>query len=74
MSVIKDMDEEAFKYLDLIDPMMWSRHAFSTANCTDMLLNNIVETFNARIMEARVEPILTIGSNKGIGSIRKELE
>jgi hypothetical protein len=46
-------------YIDKIDPKMWSRHAFRTTSCSDILLNNITESFNAWILEAREQPILT---------------
>jgi hypothetical protein len=47
LEVIKGMDQRAYNYLDKINPKMWSRHAFSTTNCSDILLNNIAESFNA---------------------------
>jgi hypothetical protein len=57
--VIKDMHGEASDYIDKIDQKMWSRHAFRTTSCSDILLNNIAESFNAWILEAREQPILT---------------
>jgi hypothetical protein len=46
MNVIKAMDEKAFKYLEKIDPRSWSRHAFGTNCKSDMISNNIAESFN----------------------------
>jgi hypothetical protein len=41
------MNEEAFNYLEKIDPKGWSMHAFGTNSKTDMISNNIVESFNS---------------------------
>jgi len=55
----RTMDERAYNYIEKVDPRMWSRHAFRTNNCSDILLNSIVESFNAWVLEAREKPILT---------------
>ena len=47
LSVIKGMSEAAFVYISKIDPRMLSRHAFSDYSCSDILMNNIAEYFNA---------------------------
>lgn len=60
MNVIKGMHVEGFNYLKKIEPKLWSRHAFSTHSCSDILLNKIAETFNAWILEEREKPILTM--------------
>lgn len=60
INVIKGMDVEAFNYLDKINPKLWSRHAFSTHSCSDILTNNVAESFNVWILEAKDEPILTM--------------
>jgi hypothetical protein len=57
--MIRGMHGELGNYIDKIDQKMWSRHAFRTTNCNDILLNNIVESFNAWILEAREQLILT---------------
>jgi hypothetical protein len=59
MEVIRGMDEEAFNYIDKVDPRMWSRHAFRESSYSDILLNNTAECFNSWILEAREKPILT---------------
>jgi hypothetical protein len=41
------MDQRVYNYLEKINPKMWSRHAFFTTSCSDILLNNIAESFNA---------------------------
>ncbi|XP_021714957.1 uncharacterized protein LOC110682915 [Chenopodium quinoa] len=56
---IRLLDEEAFNYLDAIPPQHWARHAFSTFSKLNMLLNNLCETFNAVIRDARDKPVIT---------------
>jgi hypothetical protein len=51
--VIGGMDKKALEYIEGFDPKMWSRHAFQTTSCSDILLNNIVKSFNAWVLEAR---------------------
>ncbi|XP_056695887.1 uncharacterized protein [Spinacia oleracea] len=59
MECIHFLSEDAHEYLAKIPPRHWSRHAF-TQNCkSNMLLNNLCETFNAVIKDARDKPILT---------------
>ncbi|XP_021759926.1 uncharacterized protein LOC110724776 [Chenopodium quinoa] len=59
MESIKFLSEEAFEYLANISPSHWSRHAFSDWCKSNMLLNNLCETFNVVIKDARDKPILT---------------
>ncbi|XP_059432442.1 uncharacterized protein LOC132165776 [Corylus avellana] len=59
MSVIKGIDTAANEYIANVNPKMWSRHAFRETSCSDILLNNTAETFNAWVLEARDQPILT---------------
>lgn len=49
MQSIKNMKSEAHKYLDDINPSVWSQHAIRTTTKCDMLLNNIADTFNSWI-------------------------
>jgi hypothetical protein len=53
------MDQRTFNYVEEVDPRMWSRHAFRVSSCSDILLNNISESFNAWMLEAREKLILT---------------
>jgi hypothetical protein len=53
------MDERAYNYHEKVDPRMWSQHAFRTSSCSDILLNNIAESFNAWVLEAREKPIMS---------------
>ncbi|XP_021730792.1 uncharacterized protein LOC110697723 [Chenopodium quinoa] len=59
MESIRFLSEEDFEYLSDIPAKHWSRHAFSTFPKSNMLLNNICETFNVVMKEARDKPILT---------------
>jgi hypothetical protein len=59
LPMIRGMDGKASDYIEKVDPKMWSRHAFRTSSCTDILLNNIAEGFNAWMLEARDYLILT---------------
>ncbi|XP_048501297.1 uncharacterized protein LOC104908753 [Beta vulgaris subsp. vulgaris] len=60
MESIKCLSEEAYEYLANIPPQHWSRHKFSTNCKSNMLVNNMCETFNAVIKEARDKPVLTM--------------
>lgn len=57
---ILKIDGDAFKWLNDKPPRQWSRSHFSTFTKSDMLLNNLCESFNSLIMEARDKPILTM--------------
>lgn len=59
MAEIKELNEDAFNYLNAIPAQHWCRHAFSAQSKSNMLLNNICETFNAVLKEARDKPIIT---------------
>ncbi|KAM1346514.1 hypothetical protein ACFX13_036556 [Malus domestica] len=60
MEKLKELDEEAYKWLKKRDPNMWARHRFSLKIKCDMLLNNLCECFNSWILAARDKPILTM--------------
>jgi hypothetical protein len=62
------MDQGAYNYLEEVDPKMWSCHAFGTSNYSDILLNNIAKSFNAWVMEARDQSILSC-----LETIRRQL-
>ncbi|XP_021718799.1 uncharacterized protein LOC110686481 [Chenopodium quinoa] len=59
MESIKCLLEDAYEYLENIPTRHWSKHAFSNICKSNMLLNNLCETFNAVIKDARDKPILT---------------
>ncbi|XP_021757092.1 uncharacterized protein LOC110722143 isoform X1 [Chenopodium quinoa] len=60
MATIKELNEDAFKYLSEIPAQHWSRHAFTSARKSGMLLNNCCESFNNVLRKARSKPILQL--------------
>ncbi|KAK8540585.1 hypothetical protein V6N13_027104 [Hibiscus sabdariffa] len=60
MSEMRSMSDASFKWLQGKDPRQWSKSHFSTRCKSDMLLNNLSESFNKMILESRDKPILTM--------------
>ncbi|XP_074305314.1 uncharacterized protein LOC141640410 [Silene latifolia] len=60
MEGIKFLNKDAHAYLSAIPAKHWSRHAFSTTSKSNMLLNNICESFNAALKEAKDKPIISL--------------
>ncbi|XP_027157964.1 uncharacterized protein LOC113759586 [Coffea eugenioides] len=60
MASIKDININAWKYLDKIPRTTWCRHVFSTELKCDHDTNNFTESFNAWIGDLRGKPILTL--------------
>ena len=60
MEKIKTKDFEAWTWLKQIPPEHWCRHKFSSRAKTDLVVNNISETYNSSILEARDEPVITM--------------
>ncbi|XP_074280074.1 uncharacterized protein LOC141605274 [Silene latifolia] len=56
---IKFLSEPAYQYVKAIPPKHWSRHAFKTTCKSSMITNNLCESFNAVLKDARDKPILT---------------
>ncbi|KAL0355810.1 UNVERIFIED_CONTAM: hypothetical protein Sradi_4027900 [Sesamum radiatum] len=54
------LDPKVVDWLSDKPPEHWSRSHFSCFPKCDMLLNNVCETFNSCILEAREKPILTM--------------
>ncbi|XP_074265653.1 uncharacterized protein LOC141588094 [Silene latifolia] len=59
MKGMEMLSKEAHQWLNKIPPSAWSRHAFSTQSKSNMLLNNLCESFNNVLREVRDKPILT---------------
>ncbi|XP_074296407.1 uncharacterized protein LOC141626588 [Silene latifolia] len=57
---IKYLSDRAHKYLDDIGASHWSRHAFNTSCKSNMLTNNMCESFNSVLREVRDKPVLTM--------------
>ncbi|XP_027158540.1 uncharacterized protein LOC113760170 [Coffea eugenioides] len=51
---------EAHAWLSSIPANLWARHTFSPRTKCDLLSNNICESFNQYIKDAREEPLLTM--------------
>ena len=60
MDELKKLDVKAYEWLVKLDVRTWSRHAFNPRSKSDTLVNNIAESFNAWILEARDKPMLTM--------------
>ena len=60
MEHLKNLDEEAWKYLADIEPAQWTRSHFSSRALTDCMVNNLSENFNSMIVKARDKPILSM--------------
>ncbi|XP_021752534.1 uncharacterized protein LOC110718041 [Chenopodium quinoa] len=59
MAKIKELSPDVFQYLDSIPPRHWVKYAFSTYSKSDMLLNNICQSFNVVLRDARDKPMIT---------------
>ena len=60
MDVIKGINADAYTWLMNESPTLWARCTFSCSNKCDMLRNNISESFNHFIKDARDKPIITM--------------
>ncbi|KAG8383030.1 hypothetical protein BUALT_Bualt05G0141900 [Buddleja alternifolia] len=60
MKEMGELDESAVEWFNDKPPSQWSRSHFQTFPKCDMLLNNLCESFNSGILEAREKPILTM--------------
>ena len=60
MIAIKNISVEAHAYLSVIPAKHWSGHAFCSRSKSGMLLNNICESFNNVLLEARGKPIISL--------------
>ncbi|KAL4318980.1 hypothetical protein GQ457_18G014420 [Hibiscus cannabinus] len=60
MDQLKALSVPAYEWIKKINPAQWSKSHFSTRSKCDMLLNNLCESFNKVILEARDKPILTM--------------
>jgi hypothetical protein len=60
MGRMKELNLDAWKWLDKMEPNTWVRAYFSEFPKSDILLNNNCEVFNKYILEARELPILSM--------------
>ncbi|XP_016165019.1 uncharacterized protein LOC107607601 [Arachis ipaensis] len=60
MTQLMHINHQCYEKLASLDPKLWCKSHFTFLAKSDMLMNNISEAFNGRILEARDKPILTI--------------
>ncbi|XP_020985320.1 uncharacterized protein LOC107462923 [Arachis duranensis] len=60
MNQLKKINRDYYDKLFALDPKLWTKSHFTFLAKSDMLMNNISEAFNGRILEARDKPILTM--------------
>ncbi|KAK8701738.1 hypothetical protein V6N13_020117 [Hibiscus sabdariffa] len=60
LSEMGALSPKAYEWLVGKDPRNWSKSQFSCNNKCDMLLNNLCESFNKFILDARDKPIITM--------------
>ncbi|XP_012827986.1 PREDICTED: uncharacterized protein LOC105949246 [Erythranthe guttata] len=58
MDALKKLDEHAYKWLAEINLTHWTKSYFRTSPKCDLLLNNLSETFNSVILDARIKPLI----------------
>ncbi|XP_027082435.1 uncharacterized protein [Coffea arabica] len=58
---LKEYDSEAYKWMEKAPhPMHWCKAYFSPHTKCDMIVNNLCESFNSHILEARDKPIISL--------------
>jgi hypothetical protein len=60
MKAIKSISSQDYLYLKGIKEVHWCRHEFSCVPKFDMLLNNLCESFNSKLINARDKSLLTM--------------
>ncbi|KAH1202488.1 hypothetical protein GmHk_17G048943 [Glycine max] len=60
MIMLKHVSKEVHDWLMQLDPRFWSKAHMSEYSRCDMIMNNISEAFNGRILEAREQPIVAM--------------
>ena len=74
MEALRKYDENAHKWLlDNTSPCHWSRSYFRTSSKCDILLNNLSESFNYVILEAREKPIIGMLENIRIYLMERQM-
>ena len=63
MNELKEVDEDAFKWLQSHSTTIWARSMFKSDGQSDTVLNNMCESFNNKILKFRSKPIVTMVSN-----------
>ncbi|KAK9048362.1 hypothetical protein SSX86_032676 [Deinandra increscens subsp. villosa] len=60
MRELKKLSDDAHSWLSKIPPQHWSRSHFSGRAHSDVLLNNMCEVLNSKLIGGRDKPILTV--------------
>ncbi|XP_050258855.1 uncharacterized protein LOC126703829 [Quercus robur] len=60
MNELKEVDEDAFKWLQSQSTTIWARHMFKSDGQSDTVLNNMCESFNSTIVKFRSKLIITM--------------
>ena len=60
MNELKEVYEDAFKWLQSHSTIIWVRHMFKSDGQSDIILNNMCESFNSMIVKFRSKPIITM--------------
>ncbi|XP_072058034.1 uncharacterized protein [Arachis hypogaea] len=60
MTQLMNINRQCYEKLASLDPKLWCKSHFTFLAKSDMLMNNISEAFNGRILEARDKPIITM--------------
>ncbi|KAF7825061.1 uncharacterized protein G2W53_016225 [Senna tora] len=74
---VKNLSDGAWRWLNRLDPKVWSRHAFRILPKNWSLTSNMCEQFNAKIAKYRAKPVLTMAEEircKVMRKITKEKE
>ena len=58
MGAFKEIDVDAYNWLQAHSTTIWVRHMFRDVGLTDIVLNNMCESFNSRILKFRSKPII----------------
>ncbi|XP_058751002.1 uncharacterized protein LOC131624021 [Vicia villosa] len=60
MNELKQLDKKAWDWLMGVPTKLWCKHSFLFYPKCDVLMNNLSESFNSTILQARDKPILTM--------------
>ncbi|KAG8365070.1 hypothetical protein BUALT_Bualt18G0065900 [Buddleja alternifolia] len=71
MVKVKEIDEGAHMWMANVFPRRWSRSHFRTSPKCGILLNNMCESFNSAILEAKSKPLLAMMESLRIYLMKK---
>ena len=60
MDELKGIDIDAHSWLDADLTTKWAKHMFSENALTDIIVNNMCESFNSRILKFKSKPIISM--------------